>query len=154
MHITLFYLFSSSVTNITLITLITLILLTWWALWVCWAPWFNLCKRCLLVVLHYQYYLYYMYRMRLFVQSLYYHITGITRLPFPQKHWFYALGLAISMKRGTGIAWKMGKEPLMKEEWTWMEFGFDLNTIEITSRILDAIRSHWFPYLLVPANKH
>ena len=63
MHITWFYLFSSSVTNITLITLI---LLTWWALWVWWAPWLNLCKRCLLVVLHYQYYLYYMYRMRFF----------------------------------------------------------------------------------------
>ena len=92
MHITWFYLFSSSVTNITLITLI---LLTWWALWVWWAPWLNLCKRCLLVVLHYQYYLYYMYRMRLFVQSLYYHITGITRLPFSQKHWFCAPGLAI-----------------------------------------------------------
>ena len=54
-----------------------------------------------------------------FVQSLDYHITGITRLPFPQKHWFYAPGLAIP----TNIPIKYAFNLI----WSRLEFGNNTN---------------------------
>ena len=55
---------------------------------------------------------------------------------------------------------KWAKSPLWKKN--EREWSLGLISIQLRSRhvskivlaFLDAIRSHWFPYLLVPANKH